>query len=279
LRLVTWNCHDFFDTIKGNCGDWCPGELVLTAAQYDTKKRKIAQVLRELDGDVVVLQEIENIGVLNDLANHELFRGRPYYQYRELVSGNDPRGINIGVMSRLPLDRFVSHKEKEYSCPNDPSVVKRFARDGVEIHLTRNGLQFAIVGMHLLSQKDGESGERRRAEACHVRRIADNIKSSDPSKYVFIMGDMNDEPNSQVYTAISTRSDPEALVYRPVTDVYFPVEDRYTYVFRGSTMLLDYIYADPDAWNHLDASSVTIKHDLMPETSDHDPVAATFVFP
>jgi len=278
LRLVTWNCHDFFDTVKENCG-WCPGEIVLSKANYDTKVARIAQVLRELDGDVVVLQEVENMNVLDDLALHKDLRGRPYYAHRRLEFGNDPRGINIGVLSRVPIDAYITHKNEEYSCPNDPGIVKKFARDGVEIHLTRNGQNVAIVGMHLLSQKDESKADHRRAEACHIRRIVDNLKTSDPNRHVFIMGDMNDVPGSDVYTAITTRSDPEALVYRPVTDVFFPIEQRFTFSYQGTAMLFDSIYADPTAWEYLDAASVTIKHDLVNGTSDHDPVAATFVFP
>ncbi|HEX6832575.1 MAG TPA: lamin tail domain-containing protein, partial [Rudaea sp.] len=77
--------------------DTCP-----TAAQYATRLSKMSlQIRTVLKAPVVqVLQEIESLSVLTDIADkiHADDATLAYHPY--LFTGNDPQGINIGILAR-----------------------------------------------------------------------------------------------------------------------------------------------------------------------------------
>ena len=278
MRLVTWNTLDFFDATKGNCPQCLATEKVLTPTQYKTKLVETAKVLRQLAGDVVVLQEIENIGVLDALAAEEDLKELGYH-YRKLEHGRDPRGINIGVMSRVPIDRYTSHKDEQFTRVDKPSKVFSFARDAVEIEFKFRGKRICIVGMHLLAKAGSDDPDRRVAEAQRVRLYADNLMQANPNMYVFIMGDMNDTPDSDTYAwAVNGPTPPNSPIYRDVALV-IPAEDRYSYVYKGAKNQIDYILADPTAGERLFTNSVLFLHDIASGVSDHRPMTATFNVP
>jgi|GEM_PF-2205508 len=86
------------DTCAGTgADDTCP-----TAAQYATRLKKISLQLRTvLKAPLVqVAQEAENYSVLTDIANqvHSDDASITYHPY--LIPGNDPGGINIGILVR-----------------------------------------------------------------------------------------------------------------------------------------------------------------------------------
>ena len=281
LRLVTWNCKDFFDNVKGNCGGCWNYEVVLSKVDYQAKLAEIAQGLRELDGDVVVLQEIENLGVLADLATHALLSDRGY-QHRKLEVGNDGRGINLGVMSRVPIEKYVSHKGDEFDRVDEPGKLYKFARDAVEVHVTFNEQKVVILGAHLKA-RSSDDPPRRIAEAQQVRSYADKLKAADPSRYIFILGDMNDTPTDISYGwIIGGLKPPGSAVYEAAMDWLMPEEQRYSYVYGGARLLIDHIIADPSAGACIDKESPVILHNHAENPSsstDHDPVAATYQIP
>jgi len=59
----------------------------------------VAAVLEALDADAVLLQEVEDLPLLGRLAL------RAGYPEARLLDGNDPRGIDVGLLSRLPVVR------------------------------------------------------------------------------------------------------------------------------------------------------------------------------
>lgn len=86
------------DTCAGTgADDTCP-----TAAQYATRLKKISLQLRTvLKAPVVqVVQEAENYSVLTDIANQVRSDDASISYHPYLVPGNDPGGINIGILVR-----------------------------------------------------------------------------------------------------------------------------------------------------------------------------------
>ena len=80
-------------------------ELDWTEDAVDFKLRQLAATILQVnDGrgpDVVALQEVENIGILNRLADDYLQPAG--YETVVLLEGRDIRGIDVGFLSRLPL--------------------------------------------------------------------------------------------------------------------------------------------------------------------------------
>ena len=130
LALITWNVDNLFDTRDNAARDddeflplavkrrdplfWdnhCSKKRALSYVRncmnLDWSEAALAQKIRHLvrviergpPADVIALQEVENLGTLNRLAD-ALPRD---YPHRVLIEGGDPRGIDVALLSRVPL--------------------------------------------------------------------------------------------------------------------------------------------------------------------------------
>ena len=273
LRVVSWNVHDLFDNIAGNCD--CAYEPLPppTANEYDQKIASVAGVLSKLDGDVLMLQEVENEGVLDKLASSSALASSQY-QYRHVLPGNDPRGINIAFMSRYPTTGAFSHKDDQFTREDNPSEVYRYTRDALEVHMQHRGKHLVFLGVHFKAKSNPDDPDKRLAEAQYTRKLADNLLNSDPSCYVFVLGDFNDTTGSPPFLAVQN-----GMNGPPYVDAagFAPAADQYTYIYSGQHQLIDHLFASSSAALRLDKSTVAITHGSLP--SDHAPVSATFQVP
>lgn len=187
LRLVTWNVHDLFDEVDRTAP---PGDqdTVLAPAEVEAKLARVGAVLRALDPDVAVLQEVENEALLARLAAGPL-AGRGYAA--RLVEGRDPRGIDVGLLSRLPLEAWRSHLDDR-----DADGSYLFARDLAELHLGGGARPLVVLGAHLVSRLDPASDGRRRRQAARARAVLDGLRAAEPAALVVLLGDLNDLPGS-----------------------------------------------------------------------------------
>jgi endonuclease/exonuclease/phosphatase family metal-dependent hydrolase len=186
LRVVTWNVHDLFDEVDDTVppGD---ADTVVSAAAVDAKLVRVGEVLGRLDADVCVLQEVENLGLLQRLAEGPL-AGRGYRA--ALREGFDPRGIDVGVLSRVPVE-WVSHLDDRA-----PGGGLLWARDLAELHLGLADRPIVILGGHLVSRLDPSEDHRRLLQAGRVRELADRLRATAPRPLVLVVGDLNDVPGS-----------------------------------------------------------------------------------
>jgi endonuclease/exonuclease/phosphatase family metal-dependent hydrolase len=183
LRIVTWNVHDLFDAddrlLPPGAEDDVP-----SPSEVEAKLEALATVLARLDADVVLLQEVEHRALALELA------ARAGYAEARLVEGNDPRGIDVAVLARPAIARYVSH-----AAERDPAGRLLWPRDCVEAHLAVGERRVAIVASHL-SSRLSDDGTRRAAQATRMRSIADAIAAADPSAVVVAGGDLNDPPSA-----------------------------------------------------------------------------------
>ncbi len=186
LRLVTWNVHDLFDEVDQTQppGD---ADTVLTPAAVAEKLARVGAVLTRLDADVYVLQEVENLALLRRLAEGPL-AGRGYAA--ALREGFDPRGIDVGVLSRLPLE-WVSHLDDRA-----PGGGHLWARDLAELHLRSAPRPVVILAGHFVSRLDPADDARRELQARRARELADELCAQASRPLVVVAGDLNDLPGS-----------------------------------------------------------------------------------
>lgn len=269
LSVMDWNLHDYFDTVYDN-----PDEIVLSSADYKGKRAGIGAVINALAPDIVMVAEIETKHILDDLNSAEL--GSAYVD-TELFEGNDPRGINVGLLSKVMPDKVVSHKDDNFTKIGTNGPVYRYSRDCLEVHLTWNGRHMAFLGVHFKAKTAPDDPDKRLAEAQHTRAIADDIVKSDPSAAVIILGDYNDEPGSDPVNAVAG-ADPTLFV--DAAD-FVPTSERYSFVYSGTPQLIDHQMGNPLAAKLLDPSTVVIKHgvgvdDKTKYASDHAPIYAVY---
>jgi endonuclease/exonuclease/phosphatase family metal-dependent hydrolase len=168
----------------------------------------IADRIAAMDLDVLCAQEVEDIDTLRFFVAQRL-EGR--YRFLVLVEGNDPRLIDLAVLSKLPLGAVASWQHAFH--PEDPTEPV-FSRDLLEVeilHPSTGSRLFTVFNNHLKSQfvpfdQDPVAGkqandERRRRQAETVERIV-AARTRPDSRYV-VVGDLNDTPEAPTLAAIA----------------------------------------------------------------------------
>jgi endonuclease/exonuclease/phosphatase family metal-dependent hydrolase len=184
LRLATWNVHDLFDEVDRTLP---PGDLDGTPSPTEVEARLdlIAEVLTVVDADAVLLQEVEDLPLLRRLAE------RAGYREARLLEGNDPRGIDVGLLSRLPVLSYRGHAGER---AGDGRLL--WPRDAVEALLDAGGRQVLLVGTHLSSHLSDPGGARRHEQSARLRAIADEGVARWAPALAVVGGDLNDEASS-----------------------------------------------------------------------------------
>ena len=235
LRVMTWNVKNLFNDVIDSpevLGD----ETVVSTADYQAKLDALASVIDKWKPDIASLQEVENKATLDDLAAK--LTG---YDHTSLLTGNDPRGIDVGFLSKLPIDRAETHEDEFFSPSTDPSETFVFARDCAETHYTVNGRHVALLGVHFKALQDSEL--KRIAEAEQTKKIAAGIVVDDPSAVVIVLGDFNTEPKTPPLLALEGMGS-NALA--SMTED-LPEAERWTTTYFGKRSLLDDQYGNRNA--------------------------------
>jgi endonuclease/exonuclease/phosphatase family metal-dependent hydrolase len=186
---------------------------------------------------------------------------------------NDPRGIDVGILSKYPLGEVVSHRDDDFSKEGTTTPTYQYARDALEVHLTFNGRPIVLFGVHYKA-KDNDDPDKRLAEAQHTRALADAITATSPGTGILILGDFNDTPGSPPYQATVGSGDDS---YRNAAENVAQA-DRWTFDYQGSLELVDQQMGNPLLTERLVPTSVRILHEPeVDPASDHYPLIATYL--
>ena len=213
--------------------DW-DGSICFKREKFtETTRINTAKVLKAVAADVQCLVEVESREVLGNFNGDMLVAKK--FPYNILVDGNDPRGIDVGLLSRYPIKNIRTHifdKEK----PTSRSFL--FSRDCLEVELQVSNNQ----SLHLLcnhfkskgfsgSQKDAD--KRRGLQADKVKEILKN--NYDLTKdWVVVIGDFNDTPDSKpLQQLLNTANLTDVLHLKFGNDS----EKRYTYFYKKKTQI------------------------------------------
>lgn len=164
-----------------------------------------ARVIAAVNADIQVLCEIEDRPSL--VKFHDavlkpilLGTGRDPYPYIMLIDGNDPRGIDVAIMSRFPVFDLTTHVF------DDPGAPPIFSRDCAEFLVEVPGLPKPCIVManHFTSKGSDPTGMNRRLpQANRVRAIVEG-RSQQGFSHVVVAGDLNDTPDSQSLNPLAT---------------------------------------------------------------------------
>lgn len=271
VRIANLNCHNLYNDVIDSPETMAGAEAESTpiTSVYQAHLKAVAQELVKLGGDVVMLQEVENLAVLGDLQRRPELGGK--YGYSSLITGNDPRGIDIAVLSKYPL-RVVSHKGEKIYAPGS-TYYYYYARDVVETHVTTPAGEFVALGIHYRSQISSNSvddDKKRLAEANGTRQIADKLMADSPSLPIVVLGDFNSTPDSPPGMLIKGASP-------AFTDVSAdtPVADRWSITYSGKKLLYDTQWVNPVMWGRYVKGSAAFVRS-SPTASDHSGFAASY---
>ena len=156
-------------------------------APRDRQMQFLARTLLRARPDVACLQEVGPD--LETFARHHL---QGYFPYQAHPGGNDPRQLNVAILSRHPIENFRSHAECRFELL-DGSRTSRFSRDLLRVDLSLAGFDWSIYTTHLKSMRGGPTAHRQReSEAAEILRLVQEQMGGQPDRRWLLCGDLND---------------------------------------------------------------------------------------
>jgi predicted extracellular nuclease len=201
----------------------------------------------------------------------------PSEAVRVLRDGQGPYlSLNPGRVS--PTDPSFSHNpDLGYSKSRKPLALELLFGSKrlflVNLHLRSKGGDDPLFGSRQPPRRPSET--QRSHQARVVSAFVEELLGVDPEAAIVILGDFNEHP---------FRPPLQELTGRGLTNLIerVPPMDRYTYVYRGNSQVLDYILVSPwlasQAAPEIDVVHVNADFPAGARASDHDPVIATFRF-
>jgi len=198
-------------------------------------------------------------------------------------AGNTDQQINPDnpfYTSRPPLIATFTFNDQDVTIVNN--------------HFTSKGGSAPLYGS---DQPPFNAGEvSRAAQAQAVNDFIDNMLASDPDAKVIVAGDLNEFPSEEPMAVL--RGEASISNYDvPGFDPFFatadytpggtailadllellPEDERYDYVFEGNSQTLDHILVTGRLAQYVEFDVVHINAEFADQTSDHDPLVATFL--
>lgn len=234
---------------------------------------QVAATIRRLDADVLALQEVENRGYLQRFIDTML----PDLGYEHVVlhEGNDLRGIDVAVLSRLPVGPVTSYRHLEFK--DGKGQPMSFQRDLLRAHIEPPGTPaFDVFVAHLKSKRGKDTEDSlavRLGEAGQIRRIFDDLLDADPQARFVLCGDFNDTPDSEPVKTLIGHG--RGMLGCFVEDL--PPDGRVSYNKEPHRSLIDLILASPAMTTcYRKGSYRIIPGGVSTSGSDHNPVVAVF---
>ena len=214
-------------------GDW-EGFIELTRAQFSSQSvANTGKFVDKLNPDIIGICEVENLTAMRKFRSQYLSRER--LRYEILIDGNDPRGIDVGLYSKLPLGTLRTNIHYRPTVRSHPL----FPRDCMEVEIPMaNNESLWVLQTHLKSKlgKPDTSNKRRKAQACRIAAILAERYNLE-NQWVIVAGDFNDTPDSKPLKPLVKNQDLFDVL--DIADV--PVEQRWTYSYRGDKNQIDYV--------------------------------------
>ncbi len=216
FKAMTWNVKNLIRPAGGAT------EAVL--AQFQQKITMLASIIKNLEPDVLALQEVGSEEPVRDLQ-----RALPgIYPHRAVSTFPDARGIRVAFLSRYPLEQ----QEDIVEFPPGPALhihdlvatgewvpITRMSRGSLRIRITKDGSSVNLITTHLKSnllsfprlqgdifvprdeeeraQIAGIAVMRRTAEAVTLRMRANALLERKDRDPLLVLGDFNDVPEAQ----------------------------------------------------------------------------------
>ena len=309
FTVATYNMYNLFDEFddpgKDDEPELYPPELV--ELMLSKHAHAIKDILRL--PDLVAVQEVENIAILERLTETEPING---IYGAVLVDGPDFRGIDVGLLYRLDRVEVISAEARQtstdlddlYGPGTDPNFPVEegynplFSRPPLVVHLKtlvkshrhwckqRAGTDLWVIINHFKSKgvywPTYDDPEPRRIEQAEwVNSLVDEIQEGNSRAKIIVLGDLNSFNNE---APIDTLQD--GGLYNLIDSVR--KKNRYTYIYRGVSEVLDYIMVSRSLrWRFIQSRIVHFNVDFPYgifaddsttgiRTSDHDVFMCSF---
>ncbi len=238
----------------------------------EVQKTALRTVMRQVNADVVALQEIGGEPFLNELQR-DLKREGVEYPHRVVLQADDPDRM-IAVLSKRPFAAVTKHDDLTFKYLDQVSKVKRGL---LEVRVADAHGEVTVFVVHLKSRyterpDDPNASLQRAGEAVAVRDRVLKVFPDPAVARFLVVGDFNDGRTDRPVRAILERGKTTIAEWLPAADSrghlwshFFRRDDSYSRV--------DHILVSPGLMPQVKGAAGKI-HDT-PEVglvSDHRPV-------
>jgi len=202
----------------------------------DEAQENTLRVIKAISADVLCVVEVENRPVLAQIAKSSLLGTGGKYPFAMVIDGNDTRGIDVGLLSRYPIEEIRSHVDDR----EGKSLI--FSRDCPEYRVVLpGGRSLFVLCNHLKSQGYGTEAENNARRLKQSKRVAEILKRYDLSKdLVVVAGDLNADPDGPNKGSLAPLISHRGLV--DVVKAHLPPADQWAYFYQNKKQRLDYIF-------------------------------------
>jgi endonuclease/exonuclease/phosphatase family metal-dependent hydrolase len=266
------------------------GKLVV--GKPAAERKLIADRIKRMDLDVLAVQEVEDIDTLRQFNREEL---GDLYPHSVLIEGNDPRMIDIGLLSKLPLGAATSWQHIPDPLTGNPV----FSRDLLQVEVlnaSRTRRLFTIFNNHLKSHfvpytaadaaAEAANANELRRRQCQAAATIIAAQTRARSRYI-VLGDMNDPPDSEFMAPLATSSELELSFglanpteTRPAPGSNPPPTPAWTERYKAGGKpavytLMDQVWLSPALAERQTGAFIDRRSKLAGDGSDHDPAWVT----
>lgn len=242
LKIATYNVENLFDLQKqGNeYTEYIPNtKSNWNSRIYNIKLNNIAKAIKDINADVIALQEIESLQALKDLR-FKLKQKGLYYQYYK-VADNKNTTIKVAILSKIP-----------FNYTREIRVTSSYKyRNILETQITIKNKKIYLFVNHWKAKSGPESQRIISAKA-----LRDRIQEIGYSKNIILLGDFNSDYEEYIKfkrkrkhndtggkTGINHVLKSIEGANRHFYNLWYDIEEkeRWTYIYRGKKEALDNI--------------------------------------
>lgn len=179
LKIATYNVENLFDLQKSGYeyNEYIPNSTSeWNQRNYKIKLKNIAQVIKDIDADIIALEEVESLQALLDLR-FALKQSGLYYEHYTIADKKNTT-IKVALLSKIP---FVYSKElsvtQTYSYRN--ILETKFKIDGKELYIFVN---------HWKSKSGAES-----KRVLSAKTLMKRVQEIGFDKNIILLGDFNSD--------------------------------------------------------------------------------------
>lgn len=219
--------------------------------KYGNKINDLSRVLssvnnKELPG-LIGLAEVENIKVLEDLANSSALKKGDYGIVH--YDSKDERGIDVALLFSKSEFKLIDSKPIPVvfgfdivDVTRDILYLKGVTNDGKTCHIFVNHWPSRTAG-------EQESEIKRITAAVTLRNVVDNILNFENDARIIIMGDFNDEPtNKSLLQILNATNKRKNISNRDLFNLFYEIHNTGTtgtIAYQNTWQVFDQIIVSP----------------------------------
>ncbi|WP_242689778.1 endonuclease/exonuclease/phosphatase family protein [Sulfurimonas aquatica] len=259
MKIATYNIENLFDLSRSGYEyeEYVPNtKAQWNLKNYRIKLKNIAKVIKDIDADIIALQEIESLVALKDLRLTLKQQGL-YYQYYK-IADNKNTTIKVAILSKIP---FIYTKEI--------SVTKSYKyRNILEAKFKIKNQDLFLLVNHWKSKAGPES-----MRIISAKTIKKRVQELGKNKNIILLGDFNSHyEENKIFVRKRKHNDTDGIT--GINDILATkkykdrvenislknyafynlwydteVKDRFSYIFRGKKETLDNILISQELIN------------------------------